>query len=417
MQRPSSDVPLARRGFQVPFAALAFAIGLAASTAFPASQEEAPPLLAVRFTPGGIEFSGTVDSEETGELLAVAARASRPGLPILNRGLTVDPEAVPLPLEDLRSLLSELSYSAHEGAFAIWSDAVLLGGLTDSRIAVAALQARLTPLLEDRRFINRVCIVPSEDLPELPALLSTGEEDGPLLDFDLYPTASERYTPPGIGLEKLVPVLLLLGEFDRIGVSPAPPGAPVPPAPLRALPLLTEPSGDHALEAEVAASAMASLLDAAAEPRSTFVELGSLLFARNTALLQGNQKNVADAIVERLKEEALVGRRLILHPVRWREGDAAFADYLVERRGEEASSLLSARGVDPNLISVQSHHATAEIDEGEVRIVVEIPPPPAEPDEAKPDEAGTTPGTGDGSAPVPAQSSPVASDAPDAPEP
>ncbi len=64
-------------------------------------------------------------------------------------------------------------------------------------------------------------------------------------------------------------------------------------------------------------------------------------------------------------------------------GSSAFNDYLCERRAAEVARLLAERGVESSLFAVKSVDSPSPIDEGEVRLLVEILPPPA-PEDAAP---------------------------------
>ncbi|MEM9017874.1 MAG: OmpA family protein [Verrucomicrobiota bacterium] len=328
-----------------------------------------PALLTVVYTPRGVEFSGKVDSEETGQTLAAAVKAVRPDLPILNKGLEID-GTMDLPnINDLKSLLAEIGISTHEGGLAIWDDAILLTGLTDSVISQTALKIRLDPILGDRELIDRICIVSSADLPDLEIKLSSGETTGPLLDFEQYPTAAEQFTLPGISLAKLIPTLVMLSDLDRLSESAKEEAESE--ETLRAVPLFTNLSQNS--------STAGPLRAVPAEPQPTRVHLESIRFSRNTVLLQANQEIVIETVVKQMKEPPLAGHPVLLKSVRTKGGSEAYSSYLAEQRGAKVREILTERGVSRGRLSLREEVIPSAVDEGEVKLIVEIPPPKPEP--------------------------------------
>ncbi|MDF1862518.1 MAG: hypothetical protein P1U87_20040 [Verrucomicrobiales bacterium] len=368
------------RNLFLPLLALSMGGWLAAS--------DEPPVFSVKFGPKGVAFSGGVPSEEVGQTLAEAVKAVRPDLAIINEGIHLDSEAKLPNLADLKSLIAEIGISTHEGGVAIWDDAILLSGLTDSRITLAALKIRLDPLLGNKRLINRICIVPTDDLPDIAVKLSNGEAAGPLLDFDYYPTAEEMFEAPGIRLEKLFPTMALLADLNVLDDSKpltSSPPEPAPNAPLRAIPLMSSKSPGAITPAMFRA--------VPAGPQNTYVALESIRFSRNSFFLQANQESTLGEMLKQLSAPPLAGHKVILRPVVYAGGAGVYGDYLVEKRSDEAKRLLIERGVDPSRLVIRTVTSQETLDQGEVKVVVEIPPPPPPKLE---EEAGEGPTEADG---------------------
>lgn len=339
------------------------------------------PSLKIVFGTTTATLEGTVDSEATAETLASTLRMARPDLVIDRSRLAIDPTTTLPPLGDLRSLVSELALSTHEGRLELWSDRVVLGGLTDSLVTTTALKIRLDPILAGRTFINRVCIVGTEYLPKISVSLVA--ERAP--DEGASPAASGRppsvaFIPPGFLPEKLLPTLLLLANLDRLaGVAP-----PAPPS-------TTESETGETLPAPVAMPALplAPTQPLIALPVREFVSLPSILFSRNSFLLQANQVATVDAVAKELLATPRRGAPVFIEPVKPSGGSPAFHDYLCERRADEVARLLVERGVDRATMTIRAVDSPSPIDGGEVRLRLEILPPPEPEDDpaSKPESA------------------------------
>lgn len=346
------------------------------------------PLFAVKYEKEGVSFSGVVPDEETGLELAQSVKSVRPDLKIINEGVRTDPNVDFPNTHDLTSLLAEIGISTHEGGLAIWDDALLLSGLTDSVITITALKIRMEPILGNREIINRICIVPTEDLPKISVKLSTGEEiSGPLLDFEYYPTAAEKFEAPGLALEKLFPSMVMLADISKLdGTSPASPdvsqaSAVVAPAsstgPLRAVPLMP---GEKPAATSPLTPAIFRAVPKRPEPQNKYVHLEPIRFSRNSFLLQANQSALVAGIVKQLNTPPLAGNRVLIKPVKYGSSSGAYGEYLLEKRGNEARRLLAESGIELERFSIQNTNSSEQIDAGEVQIIVEIPPPPPEPE-------------------------------------
>lgn len=335
-----------------------------------ADEESLSPIFSVRFGEKDVNFSGYVVSEEAGQAIASAVRSVRPDLGIVNGGMKVD-ASKPLPSEsEIIGMLTELGLSTHGGRLELGEDYLLLAGLTDSPITVTALQIRISPLLETRRFINRTCIVASGDLPDIKISLSSGELEDQLLDFEFHPTAVQAFASPGLEVEKLLPTLLMLSDFDRLEGKKK---APLIAQPLRAMPVSKE---------EVSPASIIQALALPEEPTSRFEMIDTIRFSRNSFLLQANQQAIAGQIAEKLTKGGWANYSVRLDPVLVSGGSGAFNEYITEKRAAEVKKMLGQQGVNPQRISIETKNSSETMDRGEVHVLVEIPPPPKpEPEE------------------------------------
>ncbi|MEM9283504.1 MAG: hypothetical protein AAGA96_16900, partial [Verrucomicrobiota bacterium] len=168
---------------------------------------------------------------------------------------------------------------------------------------------------------------------------------------------------PGLPMEALPAMLNLMSDLALIDSS-------IPKAePLRAIPLPTQNSSSN-LPSKSAPTLQA--IPAASLPR--FATLPSILFARNTYLLQNGQEGLLDETAKLLLEPPLVGRPVRLNAVRFEGGSGAFVDYLCENRLSASLEHLKSRGVNPSLISTTITPSSSRVDAGEVEIVVDLPP-------------------------------------------
>lgn len=332
-----------------------------------ASSSESPEL-AIKFGQRSITFSGRIDSEETGQELAKAVRKVRPDLPVQNLGLQIDPEAKLPPLADLKSLLAEIGLSSHEGGIAFYPKRVVLTGMTDSVVTVTAIQLRLESILENRTLINRICIVSPADLPDPDVRLSSGETSESLLDFDFYPTAEAAFVTPGLPLEKIYPALVLMSSFERF-VDPAKLREA---ASVRATPLAMERPKTTPAEEDVVGPPQIRAVPSG--PITTYTELHSLLFSRNSFLLRAHSRQALAQNQELLESPSFVGKKVVLRSFKWQGTSPAFVEYLAEKRVTEAKKLLNEIGIPDSQIETDLIPSSSSIDPGEVKILVAIPP-------------------------------------------
>lgn len=345
-------------------------VALSCGSLLPAAEG---PLLRVAFETRTVMITGRVDTEATAEAIVKALNNARPDLAADRSGLTVDP-SVSLPdLSELPSLLAELGLSTHEGRLELWPDRLVIGGLTDSLVTQSALRIRAKPLLAGRALHNRLCIVSTEDLPKLEVSLSGAKvgipESAPTVVTVAAPVGS--FEMPGLSFAKLLAVIRLPGQIDRLsGKTTTPPPAA---GALRAEPL--------------AATAPVNATDAppgdamplTATPVQTFETLSSVLFSRNSFLLQANQQAAIEGITKHLLSPARRGAPVRIEAVKASGGSTAFNEYLCERRAAEVARFLTEAGVAPTLLRVKTIESSSPIDGGEVRLFVEILPPAGPP--------------------------------------
>lgn len=333
------------------------------------------PLLRVAFESQTVMISGRVDTEATAEAIVKALRNARPDLTADRSALAIDP-SVSLPdLSEFPSLLAELGLSTHEGRLELWPDRLVIGGLTDSLVTQSALRIRAKPLLEGRALHNRLCIVSTEDLPKLEVSLAGANlgmlEVAPPVVVVAAPIGS--FEMPGLSFAKLLAVIRLPGQIDRLSGKSAAPAAPMPATgALRAEPLATGAPSTTADAPPVAAMPLTAM------PVQTFETLSSVLFSRNSFLLQANQQATIEGITKHLLSTARRGAPVRIEAVKASGGSTAFNEYLCERRAAEVARFLTEAGVAPSLLRVKTIESSSPIDGGEVRIFVEILPP-AEP--------------------------------------
>ncbi|MEM6279196.1 MAG: hypothetical protein AAF733_06935 [Verrucomicrobiota bacterium] len=339
-----------------------------------ASPDTGELLFEVRFTREGVAFAGRMDTEENALELAESVQSVRPDLPILNHGLQIDETAQTPSLSDLKSLLAELGLSTHGGRVSLYENSVEIGGMTDSRISLTALRIRLQPILNGRPLVNRLCIVSEGDMPKLQVQLSSGETAGPLLNFDVIPTAAESFELPGLSLANLFPMVLTLSDLSRLNGTANENSIGKKLATLQAVPLVrtNEPPG------KPERGVPAVLRAIPAEPQPLLVSLSSLFYTRHSFLLQANQDEKIEEIVKQLSAPPLSGHTLLLRAVKSNAQGNAYGDYLVEKRGNAAKELLTERGIPEARITLDPITLSSRVDTGEVRLVVRIPPTQSE---------------------------------------
>lgn len=352
------------------------------------------PDLRIVFGPRSTILSGRIASQATADVLVNTVKTARPELPPDRSGLVIDPGAPEFPAGDLKSLLAEIALSTHEGRLEIWPDRLVIGGLTDSLVTQSALRIRAEPFLRSRILQNRLCIVSTDDLPDIAVALA----DGSKVAMEV-PTAAEAkprvetpFEAPGFRLEKLLAALALLAEPAKLGAPPAPPATPLSSAttPMRAEPL-------PAATAPVPESGTSQPMKLTATPVETLEPLAPVAFSANSFLLQANQNATLDTIAKHLLSPGRTGVTVRLDAMKPSGGSSTFNDYLCERRISEVTRLLAERGVDPAILRTDTVDSRSPIDSGEVRITVVIPPLPA------PEPALPAPGNGS-PAPAPAAS-------------
>ncbi len=336
------------------------------------------PLFSVRFRQKSVIFNGKVDSTETAEALSAVVRRARPDLTTSTEGMTVDSSVTFPRLGDIKSLLAEIGLSTHEGVFEIWPDRVVVGGLTDSQVTQTALKIRVEPVLEGRSLINHICIVGTEELPKVDISLGSGSTSDRSGNAAVQPNVGPAFEVPGVLLEKLFPMIVMLNSFDRLEGKDGISDEPIRTAPPE--------KGADSIEAGegVGTGSTPGLMTPmlTASPVQEYEILPSVRFSRNASILQSNQTVLLDDLAKRLLSPDRAGAPVYIEAVIPDGGSAALNDYLAERRGAELVRLLEERGLDPELLSKGVVRSPSSVDDGEVRLRVEIIRPPVSPDPA-----------------------------------
>lgn len=355
------------------------------------------PDLRIVVGPRTTSMTGRIDSEASAIALETAMKTARPDLPPDRTGLLVDADAPNLSVSDLKSLLAEIALSTHEGRLEIWPDRLVIGGLTDSLVTQSALRIRAEPFLRTRILQNRLCIVSTDDLPDIAVALA----DGSKVAMEAPATAAAKprvetpFEAPGIRLEKLLAALALLADPAKLG-APPPPSATTPSVattPMRAEPLPAAPATVPDAGREPSAKLTAT-------PVETLEPLSPVSFSSNSFLLQANQNATLDSIAKHLLSPGRAGFTVRLDAMKPSGGSSTFNDYLCERRISEVTRLLAERGVDPAILRPDTLDSRSPIDSGEVRLTVVIPPLPV-PDPVFPAPGNGSPNPFPASAPLP----------------
>lgn len=353
--------------FAIPIRGIFFLAALLPAVAL---AEDSGPRLLVIFGDREVALSGTIDSEETGAEIANTIKAVRPDLVVTNAGLEIKPEAEMPHKRHILGILSELGLSTHEGRLEIREDAVVVGGLTDSLVTTTALSLKTEPILDGRKLVNRVCIVATDDLPDITVKLASGETARTVLDFDIHPSAEEAFEAPGLPVEKLFPTLVMLSDFSRLEGEPQSSAKPVV----------------GAVEAEPNASPAKRILAMPIpEPEPEVIEFQSIRFSRNTFFLQANQQPLVTETARLLQSPDIAELPILLVAMKSSAGSGAFNEYTSERRLAEASRLLKDLGVSEDRLVTKVRDSESTIDTGEVKVLVELPLP--EPEEEEEDGA------------------------------
>ena len=291
--------------------------------------------------------------------------------------------------------------------FSFDEESIYVGGLTDSQVAVSALMIRLKPLLNNRQLINEICIIPTEDMPNLPIFLSDGKIDGPLIDFDPMPTPEESFVVPGVVPEKLTSLVVFARDLDRLlGIEPA---NLTSNGQIQAMPATVGRLTDAMKNGETPTAAATlgfSRCSRATEiekrlhpspprhPNQHISNSRPFVFPRNTFLLQANQDTWLASVVEKLKAAPLLGNKIIIRAMKPDAGSATFNDYICQRRADEVKNMLSGQGIAASILTTDVAASSNTVDNGEVRVIVQIPPPPRpKPTPADPEKESTEPPT------------------------
>lgn len=323
------------------------------------------------FGPRTVNLSGRVDSEASADALVHAVQTARPDLTPDRSDLRSDAGAPTFSIPDLISLLAEIALSTHEGRLEIWPNRLVIGGLTDSIVTQSALRVRAAPFLVNRVLHSRLCIVSTDDLPEIAVSLADGSKvaSPPSVGVVAAPVVQTPFEAPGLRLEKLLATLALLTDLSPLGAvsAPAPTLFSPSPAPVRAEPLSMETSPTLANPPPSAGLK--------ATPLESLESLPPVYFSANSFLLQANQTETLDALAKHLLSPTSLHSIVRVEAVRPSGGSSTYNDYLCERRAAEVSRLLGERGVNPGILRLDRLDSRSPIDSGEVRLTLVTPPP------------------------------------------
>ena len=114
-------------------------------------------------------------------------------------------------------------------------------------------------------------------------------------------------------------------------------------------------------------------------PKPSYEELSPILFSRNTFLLQANQEGAIAGNAKQLQSARLTGKKIIIRSIKPKAGSETFNEWLCQRRGEEVEKMLTQRGVSTAAVKFEIVNSRKSGDNGEVRVIVVIPPPALEP--------------------------------------
>ncbi|MEO0414312.1 MAG: hypothetical protein AAF226_05110 [Verrucomicrobiota bacterium] len=323
-----------------------------------ATQEEAEFELNFQFTRTKILFSGSVGSKASAHELAEAVRSARPELTVVNNGIHVVDGIDEPDIDALKSVIAEVGVSTHESRFSFDNQKIFVAGVTDSQVSVSILELRIQPLLESREFVSQVCIVPSDELPSVPLLLSTGERRGGGIDLDRQISPEELFEAPGINVLKLGAFLNGTENFDALGGEQF----AVASATVDSL-FSSSDAGptfldDAALKAKalaiVRAESQAAIMSTSSQSSvstpvsvygSPYLQLETVRFGRASFLLDSSQAQLLLALSQKLNHPDLTGKDVLLRSTMPSVGSVAFNDWLGRRRAAELKQKLLNIGV------------------------------------------------------------------------
>ena len=354
------------------------------------SGEKEIEAFSIVFFKNKVRFSGTIDSEKNATAIAEALLSARPDLSVVNSGLNFN-TTVKLPdLILFQNLVTEVGLSTHEGEIILSRDRLLVGGLSDSIVTSSVLRVRAKPILEGRIYTDRICQVPTEDLPVIPVYLSNGESrKGFSFDFSMQEKEPVEFVPPGLIPGK---ILNLIEGTRDMGLLLT--GKPTPELPeitsLENAPNTTLAQLDDTapkIETAVVLNNQSPEAESqhkppppppppaptekqAPAPKVHSGSIGPILFARNSFTLQSGQRENLSAVSSRLASPAFKGKSITIQSVQYKSGADAFANWLSQKRLAEVLGHFKKSGINPGLIRSEYVVSREQSDQGEVRIRV-----------------------------------------------
>ena len=304
-------------------------------------------------------FSGTLESKAMVERLANVLIDARSDLEVINTGLEYDSDRkIPHP-EMFESLLVEVALSTHEGELALSDEVLTVGGLTDSVVTLSVLRLRAEPFLKDgRRLRERLCLVPTEDLPAIPIILSTGEtRDSFSFDLDLLKTDQVFFEPSGISLLKLGD--LIHATKDVYWLETGKTGGPPPPPAVE----VAEAIGPETIDKPIEEPVVEAIIP------DPYHQVGVIRYGRNSYLYQVGEEGYFKTLAKQLNEKPYLEKSIQLHCMMYKSGSVAFSEWLVDKRKAKAIEKLVSLGVEKNRIQAEVVE-TDQDDIGEVKVRV-----------------------------------------------
>ncbi|MEO0416895.1 MAG: hypothetical protein AAF226_18300, partial [Verrucomicrobiota bacterium] len=308
--------------------------------------------------------SGTVGSKVTAHQLAEAVRIARPEMTVVNKGLVIDQSVVEPNIDALKSLIVEVGLSVSNSHFGFNSERILVEGETDSQVATSVISLKMKSFLDKRYAVNRICIVPQNDLPAIPLLLSTGERKSGGIDLDREISAEELFQIPGMNFTKISGFIRTLEDFDALeggfaivnssqnsfGIGSKGTQSYLDDAALRAkaLALVRSERESAVLLSESSHVDVATEVTISGDP---YQQIDVVKFGRASFLLDSTQATTILDLSQRLSKPDLSGKTILLRPTLPVVGAVAFNDWLARRRAEELHNKLAANGIRSQFVT------------------------------------------------------------------
>lgn len=319
-----------------------------------------PNSFSIQFTGNKAEFSGTFESKQKLEQLANVLIEALPSLEVINSGLAYDEEyRLPFP-EQFENLLVEIALSTHDGELSISESEILVGGLTNSVVPIAAIKIRAAVFTNENRKLNdRMCLIPTEDLPSHPIILSTGETRAAFsFDLELEKIRHSSFEPPGFSLLKLNDLI-----FNTRNLYWLETGAVDDPA-TEVKPIVATPTATQQFTLEP--------IDRDNEIKNTdpFLEIGSIQFSSNSGVLQTGEEKYINTLAEELNSEPYLNQPIELKIMTYQLGSEAFSEWVAKKRKLKMIELLLSLDIDKKRIRDIYEPSSSDHDAGEVKIRV-----------------------------------------------
>jgi hypothetical protein len=325
----------------------------------------------ITFSKNKVRFSGTLDRKETADELANAIVSARPDLQPVNSGIDYHPDVSVPDLKFFKPLAIEVALSTHQGEIEVSDDLLLIGGLTDSIVAASVLRLRAKPLLENRRFLEQLCLVPTEDLPAIPIVLSSGDARAAFaFDLSMTPVEESPFQTHGILLTKLLDLVEHTSDVGWLQTGRASPPGGAEKEETTSIAMAESRGRDLA---EPPPSGMTTEEDLPAATPDPFLDLGPVLFVRNGFVLQAGQEARFATVIKQLNSAEHNQTSILIRAQIYPSGSVDFASWLGDRRIYEVHRRLTSAGVPAERIRKETAQSQDEMDRGEVSILIPKP--------------------------------------------